>query len=214
MHHKLGARDLEPEVYQFFSQQQSSSRNRFEYEQLGLEPGWVRWQGIRARRVVFCEGHRVGRNPWFTNVGLNPVKGEILTITSQKQLTSDIINKGQWILPLDKDCYKLGATYARDSQCQVSSTGRKQLLGILQKIFVEPAVVQIEAQHVGIRPASMDRKHILGLHPEFPQLVIFNGFGSKGSLMIPSCAKLMTAFIRGSAAIPAEMDVARFYSRQ
>ena len=39
---------------------------------------------------------------------------------------------------------------------------------------------KIVKQEVGIRPATRTRYPLMGMHKDYPQMSIFNGFGAKG----------------------------------
>ena len=203
--------DLLQSLQHYFASLQCLSEQAFEYGQLQLGDHCANWQGVRAKRVVFCEGHKVKANPWFGTVGMNLVKGEILTIRTETELSHHIINNGQWILPISQTRYKIGATYDRNLDLRVSNKAKHDLLNVIPQIFTKPVEHTVLRHQVGIRPATIDRKPILGSHPQYAQLNIFNGFGSKGSLMIPYAAKLMCEFLNQEASIPADMDVKRFF---
>ena len=42
----------------------------------------------------------------------------------------------------------------------------------------------------GIRPATKDRRPFIGTHPEFKNIGIFNGLGSKGAYWCIFCEKV------------------------
>ncbi|MDH5328239.1 MAG: FAD-binding oxidoreductase [Gammaproteobacteria bacterium] len=209
---------------QYFNDKGCLTTGQFDYSQLQL-PGRdtiqssasVQWNGLRAQRVVFCEGYRVVRNPWFCGVGMRPVKGEILTLESTALLSREIINRGKWLLPLSEQRYRCGATY--NHNCDLTPEGvpadpgaQTELTDALQSMFVTIPDYQVTALQVGVRPASVDRRPLLGPHPEFPYLHLFNGFGSKGSLMLPYFARVMSDFLIGKTPLPALVNVGRFYT--
>ena len=112
---------------------------------------------------------------------------------SQENLT----NWGQWELHTGTERW-LGATTERNHQFLDSdAVGRTSLLESLAharehhaKNLPSTQEAQIIQQYAGVRPATIDRKPFIGLHPLYPQLGIFNGFGGKGSLHIPRAARM------------------------
>ncbi len=67
-------------------------------------------------------------------------------------------------------------------------------------------------QQAGVRPSSSDRRPIIGLHPEYNNLFIFNGLGTKGVMLAPYFAKKFVNFYLQKETLPPEVNVGRFYS--
>ena len=65
-------------------------------------------------------------------------------------------------------------------------------------------------QQAGVRPTTSDRQPFVGLHPGKPQLTIFNGFGSKGSLLIPWHVERFVECLLDATPLPLSMDIARY----
>jgi glycine/D-amino acid oxidase-like deaminating enzyme len=65
---------------------------------------------------------------------------------------------------------------------------------------------------VGVRPATRDRQPFLGVHPQHQHLAIFNGFGAKGSLMIPWFSQQMCHYLLHHQVLSDEADIRRFPS--
>jgi len=62
----------------------------------------------------------------------------------------------------------------------------------------------------GYKIKTTDHRPVLGAHPRYPQLMIMNGFGSKGALAIPYCSDLLVRHIRQGAVIPDSMAINRW----
>lgn len=183
-----------------------------------FEPSSVQLEGEGAvykseffDKVIFCEGIGVLENPWFHWAGFAFNKGEIIEIESPKlQLANLLRGDSIFILPMGHDRYKVGATYNRDDLTdQVTEDGIHWLTSRLEKVISVP--YQICSLTAGIRPATRDRRPVIGTHPEFPQLVILNGLGSKGVLQAPYWSQfLVKAMVNAESNIPREVDVKRF----
>ena len=76
-------------------------------------------------------------------------------------------------------------------------------------MFAPGIQFEIIAQQAGVRAVSFDRNPMLGLHPRDPRLVLFNGFGSKGALLIPYYAKCLVDFLRQNLPLPKHADLQR-----
>lgn len=185
---------------------------RFRHEEIDLTEKSIVWNGFHAHRIIFCEGYLARDNPWFSWLPFQPVKGEILTIDSDGQLPEVIINGGHWLLPLADGHHKLGATYDRDNLDEtISVDARKELLSALPELLKQPPDCRVVDHRAGVRPGTRDKQPYLGLHPDHPQLAIFNGFGSRGSLLIPWHAELFVDYLIGGDEIPRQLDIRRHW---
>ena len=138
------------------------------------------------QHVIYCEGYHMQRNPLFSWLPLQPAHGEIITCKTDKPLPDYIINKGKWLLPMSEHQCRIGATYETDLDTPtVQATSKQQLLTFAGGIFTKPHSFEVIKHQAGIRPATLDKQPFIGTHPKYNNLHIFNGFGSRGSLMIP-----------------------------
>ena len=69
---------------------------------------------------------------------------------------------------------------------------------------------QLLKKSVGIRPGTRDKQPFLGHHPDNAKLLIFNGFGSKGSLMIPWYADRFSRYLIKGDSLPTSADINRY----
>lgn len=195
----LHTRPLLSALKRFLIEHGSFRQCRLNYRHINWQPK-LTWQDLTPKRIIFCEGYRSLKNPWFSYLPLQPVKGEILTLTSVQKLSPHILNFGQWLIPIDAQRLKTGATFVRNTtHTKPTELGKQQLLQALSKIAPNLAASSsMTAHHAGIRPCTPDRSPFLGKHPNHPDLWIFNGFGAKGSLQIPwYCKHLADALLTG-----------------
>ncbi|MEN8175484.1 MAG: FAD-dependent oxidoreductase [Pseudomonadota bacterium] len=177
-----------------------------------LELGYVRYDNLRARTLVFCEGSAITENHWFGFLPMQPVKGEILSLSlgAAPPLPQAIIHKGFWLAPRSDGTHRFGATYSWHSPDSIpTETARNQLVDALATLM--PGLeFEVLAQVAGVRPATRDRNPLLGRHPEHPELAVFNGFGARGSLLIPWYAQAMADHLCDGAPVPPEAQIARY----
>jgi glycine/D-amino acid oxidase-like deaminating enzyme len=184
---------------------------QFDCRDLEIGEADVRWQGVGASRVVFCEGYQAMRNPWFDWLPFQPAKGEILSLEIPENLPHYIINAGRWLMPRGGDSYRLGATYDREQlDEEPTAGGRQALLAALQELFTHPPRAGVAAHQAGVRPNTRDKRPFIGLHPENPRVGIFNGFGSKGSLLMPWYAERFVDHLLDGQPLPGESDIRRY----
>ena len=111
---------------------------------------------------------------------------------------------------MGNDKFKVGATYSHDlSTDQPTQAGLRELTSKLEKMIDVP--YQVLSHTAGIRPGIKDRRPILGRHPHYPELCIFNGLGSRGVLYGPWYAGLMAGYLTGEVEVlPPTVDVKRY----
>lgn len=172
----------------------------------------VRWKEVVAEYVIFAEGWRVQHNPYFGYIPLKPAKGDVLLIKVPGFETDAIINKKIWMLPAGNQRYKVGSTYRWDNlneiPCQASA---EEILDTLQHYLKLPW--EIIDHRSGVRPTVGDRRPLLGRHPEYERLLIFNGLGTKGVMLGPYFADHFIRHLRGELSLMPQVDVARFQRR-
>ncbi|KAF0093570.1 MAG: FAD dependent oxidoreductase [Puniceicoccaceae bacterium 5H] len=183
----------------------------FDHGRLKLNAEGASYEGDQFGSVVFCEGFQVRRNPWFNWLPFAPAKGEILTFARALPEQDYVLNRQKWVLPLPDGRCRVGSTWSHDHiDTVITSQGRTGLFEGMRKMLnweEMPAVVRHEA---GVRPCTHDRLPIIGFHPEHAQLVLFNGFGSKGALATPLWAARLADRLGGQAVDLGETDLSRW----
>lgn len=173
----------------------------------------VEIEGIEAEKLVFCEGYHLMNNPLFQFVKLNPVKGEVLQIYAPSLSEDYILNKKCFVLPVGNHRFKVGSTYEwKDLNEKTTEDGKTSIVERLDNLI--SADYKIENHWAGVRPAVIDRRPVLGVHPEYKNIFVFNGLGTKGVMLVPWFAKEMLRFVSGvNQGLPEEVDVQRFMKK-
>lgn len=195
----------------YLLRQQSYLQERFDHAALRSDDGVLSYKHITANRIVFCEGHLISQNPFFKEITMKPAKGEVLTIRCEGLLLNrDILNKGIFMLPLGDRLYKVGATYQWNELNDVpSQTAKEELLGKLSALIHVP--FEVVAHEAGVRPAVIDRRPVIGEHPQHKNHYVFNGFGTKAVMLAPFFAKQLLGFIKHAEPLDKEISASRFY---
>lgn len=146
-------------------------------------------QDVTARGVIFCQGFAATGNPWFPQMPFNPVKGEILTMRIPDLSETRVIHRGIWLAPAANGLYRAGATYEREQIDAVPTTaGREEICRRLRELLRRP--FEVVDHHAGVRPVIRESRPVLATHPlHGSRIAIFNGLGSKGSLIAPYFAE-------------------------
>ncbi|MBR9998761.1 MAG: FAD-dependent oxidoreductase, partial [Cyclobacteriaceae bacterium] len=164
---------------------------------------------IAAGKIIFCEGYTAAGNPYFNRIPFRPVKGEILYIRPEDSVEF-IFNRQIFIIPWDEGFYKVGATYDWNYKDTRPTIQAKNYLEDKLNRFLN-VNYRITGQVAGIRPATLDRRPVIGLHPEHSSVGIFNGLGSKGVSLAPYFARMFVEYLLNNRELDKEVDIKRFY---
>lgn len=169
----------------------------------------VKYKNITARKVICCEGAIGADNPYFNRLPWTRDKGEAL-IADIPGLPRDFVFKqGISIVPWRNGLFWIGASHDwKYTSLAPSPAFREKVEEQLNYWLKVPYKI---VDHItALRPANMDRKPFVGLHPRHRAIGILNGFGGKGVSMTPHFAhNLVAHLISGSPLSPA-VDVSRF----
>jgi len=181
----------------------------FDYGRLEIHREKIVYNGIEAKNIIFCEGFGLKNNPWFNYLPLVGSKGEYLTIKAPELSQKQIIKGGVFISPIGEDLFWVGATFnPHDKIKATTKEGLKWILTKLEKLVDTP----FEIVHHGaqIRPTVIDRRPLLGQHPKYHNMYVFNGLGTRGVLMAPLLSKWLYDFIDFKKELPEAVAINRF----
>ncbi|MDT0675478.1 NAD(P)/FAD-dependent oxidoreductase [Autumnicola musiva] len=182
---------------------------RFTYNQLEISEDYFSYKGLKAKRIIFCEGYGIKKNPFFSYLPLRGNKGEYIIIRAEGLQLDKAVKSSVFLMPLGNDLYKVGATYNNMDKTQSPTREAREKLTAEVEKFINCKYKIIE-QVAGIRPATADRKPLVGKHPEINNMFCCNGFGSRGVLIAPTASGELIDYIEGNAEISPEMDLQRF----
>ena len=112
-------------------------------------------------------------------------------------------------MPLGNQLFKVGATYQWDNLNDHSTP--KGLLELEDKLkLIIDCSFEVVNHEAGIRPSVIDRRPVVGLHPNQKNMYIFNGFGTKAVMLAPYFATQLTNFISNSSPINPDVNPNRF----
>ena len=179
-----------------------------------LQPAGTLWsyREQTANHVIFCEGSGVHENPWFNQLPLTPVKGEILTLECPGlRLPRTILHRSKWLLPLAENRFRIGATYDESDLSQPPTEKAKQELLESARLLIGPQhPLEITQHTAGLRPCTKDFHPFIGSHPKVPGLHIVNGLGSKGALLAPEMIHRFLAHLLRGEPLDRQIDCNRY----
>lgn len=203
-----------PFLIEFFQKKWLSEgilvHDSMDYNALILNECLIEYKNFGASKIIFCEGARGVQNAFFDWLPFNIDKGELLIVKIPNAGFNKIFKNNISIVPLkEKDHYWVGATNEWNSPNDLPSEAKKQLIiKELQEILTIP--FEVIDHKAAFRPTVKDRRPFIGFHPVFPQLLIFNGFGTKGASLIPFWANHLVEVLLKDVTMDSEVSIKRF----
>jgi glycine/D-amino acid oxidase-like deaminating enzyme len=185
-------------------------QEQFEEEQLRISEEEIAYKQIKARELVFCTGYQAQKSKFFGWIPLAPVKGEILHLKLEWDFET-IYNKSGFIIPQGNGLYKAGSTYDRNDLSEdPTEAGKNEISKKLDALLkMNYTIVNHEA---GIRPGTIARRPIVGRHPKYERLSIFNGLGTKGVSLAPYFGDQLIKCLEEGNYLDEEVDIKKYYS--
>jgi glycine/D-amino acid oxidase-like deaminating enzyme len=177
---------------------------------LTVSPEGIQYKNIRAQKIIFCDGNSSITNPYFKNLPFAPNKGEALILEVPGLAADNIYKKGLTLVPLAVEGqWWIGSNYAWEfSDNKPTADFRKKTEKLLNNWLNIP--FRIISHLCGIRPATLERRPFVGLHPQHPAIGILNGLGTKGCSLAPFFAKQLVDNLLYNKPITPDAAINRF----
>jgi len=181
----------------------------FDYQGISFQEVGVTYKSYKAKGIVFCEGYGMKTNPFFSDQPMRGDKGQVLEIQIPGADFEKMFKDQVFIVPMAGGQYWIGATYEpRFDNEQPTEAGKDFLQNHLSACLKLP--FEVMAHKAAVRPTVKDRRPLLGTHPEFAHLHLFNGLGTKGTSLGPYWAQHMADYLLGKLEIDSQVDIKRF----
>jgi glycine/D-amino acid oxidase-like deaminating enzyme len=162
----------------------------------------------QAEKIIFCCGIKDQESKFWKQLPFKAVKGEVLIGDFQEIDFQEIINRSGWVLPFEHGIYKAGTTYDWDDrENKITEQAQNEILDKTRKLI--KADFRLEKQEVGIRPTTSDRRPLIGMHPNYAHIGIFNGLGTKGVMLAPYFANHFADFLLENKPLDREVSIER-----
>lgn len=168
------------------------------------------YEDITAEKIIFCEGAMGEANPWFGLLPFSANKGEALMVECPGLIDKHIFKQHHLLAPLmQPGLFWVGSTYQnRFTDAQPTEEFRVKTEAYLKEWIKLPfTVVDHKA---AIRPATVERRPFIGMHPQHPAIGICNGMGTKGTSLAPYFARQLVQHLVHGAPLTPEADIRRF----
>ncbi len=192
-----------------FKEQNIIRQEKFDYNHLMTTDDYIEYKNVKAKKIIFCEGFSAKENPYFKYLPWHPNKGEIIDAEYNGSPLNAMIQKHLFILPTTKSTLRIGANYDRDN---LDNNINPELIKKYDDFInqVSDLDYRVKGHKAGIRPGTQDRRPYIGTHPSNKNLIILNGFGSKGVSQIPYCSSLLLNYLFKGEILPAEVNIERY----
>jgi glycine/D-amino acid oxidase-like deaminating enzyme len=183
---------------------------KFDVNDLKIEKNFISYQNITAQKIIFCDGTDGVSNPWFQMLPYAPNKGEALIIECNELTADHIFKKSLALVPLPQEnVYWIGSNYQWEFENdQPSEQFYQHATSVLNGWLKKP--YKILAHKAAVRPATLERRPFVGFHPQFQNIGILNGMGTKGTSLAPFFAHQLAQYLVYNFPIAPEADVHRF----
>lgn len=182
----------------------------FEFGNLVIKEHSIQYGDIIAEKIIFCDGLSSFENPFFKALPFAPNKGEALIIEINDLPNQHIYKKGFILAPLqDQDVFWLGSNYQWSfPHVEPTSEFYEQAERHLKAWLKIP--FKILEHKAALRPATLERRPFVGLHPQQKNIGILNGMGTKGCSLAPFFARQLVDHLLYDKEIIPEADIKRF----
>jgi glycine/D-amino acid oxidase-like deaminating enzyme len=193
----------------YLEQAQKIVYETFTHADIEITENGVLYHQISSQKIVFSEGYGITQNPFFNYLPLNEAKGELITIHAPELDIDFLLKSTLFVLPLGNHYYKVGATFNwKDKTSEPSEEGRNELVEKLKNVIQVPYT--IVNQTAGIRPTVKDRRPLVGVHPEYKNIAVLNGLGTRGVMIAPTVAENLYNHLESAEALDTKIDIRRF----
>jgi glycine/D-amino acid oxidase-like deaminating enzyme len=181
----------------------------FDPRYLGIKTSSVNYKDIVAQKIIFCNGVSTFDLPFFKLLPYATNKGEAIIASIPGLPKNNIYKQALSIVPWKDDLFWVGSTYEWEyPDVLPTERFRKRVEEVLNWWLKLPYTI---VDHLAsLRPATIERRPFVGLHPHYPVLGILNGMGTKGCSLAPYFAHQLTQHLVTGAPVTAEADVQRF----
>lgn len=171
--------------------------------------GGVYLDNIQAQKLILCNGVQGFENKYFSKLPYTFNKGEALIVHIPGLPSTAIYKYGVSLVPLGNELFWVGSSFEweferegpTDQFLQATESTLNKWLKIPYKVIEHKA---------SVRPASIERRPFVGMHPEFHSIGIFNGMGTKGCSLAPYFAAQFVDSLINYGQINMEADINRF----
>jgi glycine/D-amino acid oxidase-like deaminating enzyme len=193
----------------YLQQKKAYKQQTFDPTVLLLQEDKVLYGDIESRQIIFCEGAFAIENPFFKNLPFTRNRGEALLLNIPGLSASHIYHRKLRIVPRRDGLFWCGSNYTWNFEdLHPDESWKNDAVTELNSWLKLP--FSIEEHIVAQRPTTAGQIPLIGLHPEYNTVGIFNGLGTRGFSSGPYWAKTFADFLTGKSDAIQNYDNIRF----
>lgn len=196
----------------FLQQQNLLKTAKFNEEFLELQENSVQYQGERFSKIIYANGAAAASSTYWQKLPFALNKGEALLLDIPALAKEYLYKSGIFsVIPWHDNQWWIGSSYDNHFTTPLpTSVFAQQKLNQLANFIALPATQT--AHLAAIRPSTVDRRPMVGFHPNWGVLGLFNGLGTKGVSMAPSLAEsLVQNIVSGVPLLVENAELKRFH---
>ncbi len=192
---------------QLLREKEMLQEERFLTNNLNFKANSVVYKEYSAKKIFFCDGPSGIGNQFLQSIRFHPVKGEVLRLQLDERIDF-ILNRNAFVLPRDGE-FLAGSNYnLADHSWEPTEDGKEEIVNKINKILnIKYTII---GQKAGIRPTTHDRRPVLGILPNCPQVGVFNGLGTKGVSLAPYFARQLTNHLLIGTEVHRDVHIGRY----
>ncbi len=181
----------------------------FDIQSLVKNRDGVTYKELSAEKIFFCNGTTSFQYDYFKKLPFAFSKGEALIIEVDGLPQTNIYKQALSIVPYGDNKFWVGSSFEWNFKDDLPSTAfREKATSVLDSWLKLP--YKVIEHRSSVRPASMERRPFVGLHPLHSTVGILNGMGTKGCSLAPYFANQLVEHILNCSSITPEADINRF----
>jgi glycine/D-amino acid oxidase-like deaminating enzyme len=179
-------------------------------KELLIFDGYIQYKNITAEKIIYCNGINASLSKYWKQLPFVPNKGQAL-IADIKNLNTEYIYKFGHLslIPWQNNLWWIGASNELNFiNAEPTNEFLESTTATLKRIL--KTEFKIEDHVSSVRPAAVERRPFVGIHPLYNQIAILNGMGSKGCSLAPWFAKELASNLINKKTINVLADVNRY----
>lgn len=202
---------LLPAWRQHLAAQNRLIQERFDFEQLTVTADGIQYGSHRADRLIFCDGVQGANNPYFSLLPFALNKGEALIIEAPELPADRIYKKSLTLAPFcEPGLFWAGTNYIWDFENSLPTESFRAATEQTLKSWLKLPFRTVDHK-AAIRPATIERRPFVGMHPVFQNIGILNGMGTKGCSLAPYFAFQLVQQLLFNTPIERDADIQRHH---
>lgn len=181
----------------------------FNWDLCVVQNNSVTYKDISAGKIIFCDGIASASHPYFKHLPFALNKGQAIVADIPGLPVNNVYKQGITLVPWQRNKVWIGSTYEWNYENVLPTPDFRQTVEIQLNRWLK-LPYKIMDHIAAVRPASLERRPFVGMHPKYTEVGILNGMGTKGCSLAPFFAYQLTQKLLYNTPIWPEADIARF----